>query len=100
MTTKDFITTLLCAYGYDRRIKIEYDKSYKAYFVEASNKDGHEIYISHAVSLIDVISQITYCMNENCVEVNWRYVDTPLKYILNDNLRNEMITIEDERNEK
>ena len=100
MKSTDFITLLLCAYGYDRNIKIEYDKSYKSYFIEASNKDGHEICINHAVSLIDVISQITYCMNENCVSVNWHYVDTPLKYILNDNLRNEMITIEDERNEK
>lgn len=100
MTTKGFITTLLCAYGYDRRIKIEYDKFYKAYFIEASNKDGHEICISHAVSLIDVISQITYCMNENCVSVNWRYVDTPLKYIINDNLRNEMIRLEDEQNQE
>jgi len=100
MTTKDFITTLLCAYGYDRRIKIEYDKSYKAYFVEASNKDGHEIYISHAVSLIDVIYQISNYMNDNCIETTLRYVDTPLKYILNENLRNEMVRLEEEQNQK
>jgi len=100
MTTKDFITTLLCAYGYDRRIKIEYDKSYKAYFVEASNKDGQEIHISHAVSLIDVIYQISNYMNDNCIETTLRYVDTPLKYILNENLRNEMVRLEEEQNQK
>lgn len=98
MTTKNFITTLLCAYGYDRRIKIEYDKFYKSYFVEASNKDGHEICISHAISLIDVISQIIYCINKHGASVNWRYVETPIKYIIDENMRNEMIRLEDENN--
>lgn len=100
MTTKNFITTLLCAYGYDRRIKIEYDKFCKAYFIEASNKDEHEICISHAISLIDVISQIIYCMNENSASVSWRYVETPIKYIIDENMRDEMIRLEDEQEQK
>lgn len=100
MTTKNFITTLLCAYGFDRRIKIEYDNCYKFYFIEALNKDEKEICIDYAISLIDVIYQISNYMNDNCIETTLRYVDTPLKYILNENLRNEMVRLEDEQNKK
>lgn len=100
MKSTDFITLLLCAYGFDRNIKIEYDNCNKFYFIEALNKDEKEICIDYAISLIDVIYQISNYMNDNCIETTLRYVDTPLKYILNENLRNEMVRLEEEQNQK
>lgn len=56
MKITDFIKILLCTFGFDHDIQIEYDRSSMTYDIHATNR-----YIDDELAILDVIpSQVTY----------------------------------------
>lgn len=91
MTNKDFIKILLTTYGYTHNIKIDTYKLYDgtAYEISAENpENGNSIYIDSD----NFQSAIYYILDDSDkynIKPTIKFVDLPIKVILNDKEREE-----------
>lgn len=120
MSGKDMLTLLLCAFGYDRNIKIETENvgySEPRYIIHAENKDGdcydrddseglmfniYEIisYMTNYDKYINGPSEKTRKFDLHNLHFETMWWNVPPKRILNENERNTMVKEKDERDRK
>ncbi len=106
MTNKDIFKILLCSFGYDRNIKIDTfrtDHGTLGYEIEAENKDGDVFSECNGESVVFNIYTILNYMKTNAVDFDSKWWHIPLKYLLNDSEREQLVgqwDINDEQNRK
>lgn len=102
MTGKDVLKLLLCSYGYDRNIDIQMyhgEGGCIGYEVNASNAEGDYYLEENCEGLMFHIYCILDYMKENKVPYKHDWWSIPVKDIINDEVRNNLLQKFDEHDE-